>query len=127
MLWQTILEQIVMTNNFLCPKEFHDKKSCIRETLDLLINLDRSGGRTDRRTNIYKLLNLKKKLFYVVFDLKTVTLVIKKRKKLKSLIWNISRIVSSLAKTGARTFDQNFVWPPEEGDLQWPSQTNKQT
>ena len=35
--------------------------------------------------------------------------------------------MSSLAKTGAMTFNQNFVWPQEEGDLQWHWQTDKQT
>ena len=57
----------------------------------------------------------------------TAMLVLQKKEKWKSLKWNISRIVSSLAKTSARTFDQNFVWPPEEGDLQWHWQTDKQT
>ena len=35
--------------------------------------------------------------------------------------------MSSLAKTGARTFEQNLVWPPEVGDLQMPWRTDKQT
>ena len=36
--------------------------------------------------------------------------------------------MSSLAKTGTRTFDQNFVWPPDAGDFKGiDRQTNRRT
>ena len=63
-----------------------------------------SQALTDRRTDVQK---VKKKL--ELFDVTAISVLQKIRKKFKSLKLNISRIVSSLAKTGARTFDQNFV------------------
>ena len=44
-----------MTTYFSCPKKFYDKKSCIQETLNFLTNWNRSGGHTDRRTNVQEL------------------------------------------------------------------------
>ena len=47
-------------------------KSCIRKTRNLLTNADRSGGHTDRRTNVQKLKN-EFEIFDVVFDQDTAS------------------------------------------------------
>ena len=91
LLWKTI---------FCVHKYFHHKNSCIRETLNLLTNADRSGGRTDRRTHVQKLsfqqIFLDKKTVFVLLKL----ILEKKKKKKKSFFCDK---IYCLKKIGSKT------------------------
>ena len=70
-----------MTIFFCIQNYFHGNKFCVWETLKPLTNADRSGGRTDRCTNVQKLEKNKFELFDVVFDKETAMLVLEKIRK----------------------------------------------